>query len=73
MVLNVCRVALPSVSDSLPTCSTTPFGNADPSPESTQIWKCPLRSTNSPSIARVTPPYVKLSFESLPVSAWRLV
>ena len=56
MVLNDCRVALPSVSDSLPTCSTEPFGSTEPFPESTQIWKCPLRSTNSPSIARVTPP-----------------
>ena len=73
MVLNGCRVALPSSIDRLPTCSTTLFGSADPSPESTQIWKCPLVSANTPLIARVTPPYVKLSFESLPVSAWRLV
>ena len=56
MVLNDCRVALSSVIDSLPTCSMEPFGSADPFPESTQIWKCPLLSTNSPSIARVTPP-----------------
>ena len=56
MVLNDCRVALPSVSDSLPTFSTTLFGSADPSPESTQIWKCPLASANTPLIARVTPP-----------------
>ena len=56
MVLNDCRVALPSVSDSLPTCSTEPFGSTEPFPESTQIWKCPLASANTPLIARVTPP-----------------
>ena len=68
MVLNDCCVALPSVNDWLPTCSTRPLGSADPFPESTQIWKCPVLSTNRPLIARVTPPWVKLLFESLPVS-----